>query len=147
MNSVGLVLPHLGVSQISYYALNEFEKHKELNRVIFFENLLSSMVIPSCATMCVNQLPNFSGTLVTSTIENTLLALNLCNPKITKIIFYIWDLEWLRRGKNNYLYNLPAYQKSHSIISRSKYHVGPIKNYCGREPTLIESFNLEEILR
>jgi len=146
MRNIGIVVPHLGSSQIGFTAIKAIEKIED-NKVIFFENLVPSICSLNCAKLCVNELTHFHGTLITTNIDNTILGLNLCNRKKTKVIFYVWDLEWLRKGKNNYLYNLQAYKDANVLIARSIEHAGPIENYSNRKPLVIESFNLEEILR
>lgn len=74
-------------------------------------------------------------------------AASLVNRKQVKLIFYVWDLEWLRPGKNDYLYNLQAYNDVDVLIARHTEHIAPIKNYSNREPIMIKDFDLEEIMR
>jgi hypothetical protein len=145
--NVGIIVPHMGASQISFTIIKEMDKIKAHDKILFFENLMSSIIKPSCAMLCVNELGHFKGNLITTNIENTLLALNICNRKAVRIYFYVWDLEWIRRNRGNYLYNLPAYKDVNHLIVRSNYHVGPVENYSNRKPIVIEDFNLEEILR
>jgi hypothetical protein len=79
---------------------------------------------------------NFRGTLVTTNIANTLMCNKLINRNAVKLIFYVWDLEWLRPGKQNFLYNVEAYKIPDILVVRNKEHFFPLLNYCGREPQI-----------
>jgi len=136
MSNLGLVVPHLGASQVSYQAINL--ANNMADAVLFFEQLLSPCVPVKCATMCVTEMVSFGGMLVTSNIENTLMAHQIANRNKIKLVFYVWDLEWLRPGKNNYLHNVKAYQVPDVLVVRSAEHVGPLANYCNRQPIIRE---------
>jgi hypothetical protein len=131
-NTLGIVIPHLGAGQKTYEAIKLINSVGD--GVIFFEQLVAPCVEVKCATMCVNELMNFSGTLVTTDLEGTQLAHNVVNINKTKTIFYVWDLEWLRLNRQNYLTNWPIYHMPDVLVARSKEHVGPIENYCRRTP-------------
>ena len=132
MISFGFVVPHLGSSQATYETIklaNSIE-----NAIIFFEQLVTPCTPIGCSTMCITELMNFGGTLVTTNIENTRMANKLVNRNQCKLIFYVWDLEWLRPGKQNFLYNHEAYHMPNVLAARSVEHIGPIQNYCNRQP-------------
>ena len=139
--NTGIVIPHLGSAQMSFEAINLVNKLD--NAVLFFEQLVAPCIEPKCATMCVNELMSFRGTLITTNISNTIMASKLINKSVVKHIFYVWDLEWLRPNKNNFLYNLQAYKAPQILVARSQEHVNPIANYCNRIP-IVKSF--EEVL-
>ena len=132
MNSFGIVVPHLGASQISCEAIKLANKIE--NSVLFFEQLVAPSIPIKCSTMCVTEMMNFSGTLVTTNIENTRMANKIANRNGIKLIFYVWDLEWLRPGKQNYLYNIETYHMPNELVVRNEDHIGPLQNYCNRQP-------------
>lgn len=132
MNNFGIIVTHLGSSQATYEAIKLANSLDDA--VLFFEQLVSPCVPVDCATMCITEAMNFKGTLVTTNIENTRMANRLVNRKQAKLIFYVWDLEWLRPGKQAYQYNYEAYHMPDVLVARSQEHVGPLKNYCNREP-------------
>ena len=136
MNNLGIVVAHLGSSQATHEAIklaNSLE-----NAVIFFEQLIPPCMPACCATMCITDVMNFRGTLVTTNIENTRMANRLVNRNQARLIFYVWDLEWLRPGKQSYQYNYEAYNMPDVLVARSQEHVGPLQNYCNREPVAKE---------
>jgi hypothetical protein len=132
--SLGIIVPHLGPSQIAYEAIKLAQEH---DSIIFFEQLVAPVVPPGVPTMCVNELMNFRGTLISSNITNTLMAHKLINKNWAKLIFYVWDLEWLRRNKNNYMYNYQAYNIPEVLMCRAS-HADPLYNYCNRKPVISE---------
>lgn len=134
MNNLGIVVPHFGSSQITYEAIklaNSIE-----NAILFFDQLVPPCVPIRCATMCLTETMNFRGALVTTNIANTLMCNKLINRNAVKLIFYVWDLEWLRPGKQNFLYNVEAYKIPDILAVRSNEHFFPLLNYCGREPQI-----------
>lgn len=135
MKNIGIVIPHFGASQITYETIKLANNTPD--SIIFFENLVSPVNNINCPTLCINELMSFQGTLVTSNIENTRMAHKLINPKKVKLIFYIWDLEWLRPNKQDYLYNLQTYYMPNVLMCRED-HVAPVTNYCNRQPIIRE---------
>lgn len=148
--NIGIVIPHLGLSQIGFYAISEVNRlvheGKKDDLVLFFEQVVVPVVQPQCGVMCINELMSFKGTLITTTINNTAMTLARNSNSNNKIIFYVWDLEWLRNNQNNYFYNFRVFRSVDKLIARSSEHQQAIENYCNRKPDLIKNFNLEEML-
>ena len=150
--NIGIVVPHLGLSQISFYAIKEVnrlvdEKYSD-DITLFFEHLVPSVIPPKCAVMCINEIMSFKGTLITTTLDTTLMALARNTRKDNRVIFYVWDLEWMRPNKNNFLYNHSIFHGVHKIVARSENHSKSIENYCNRKVDLIvKEFNVEEIVQ
>lgn len=138
MNNFGIVVPHLGSSQVTYEAIELVNSVPD--SILFFEQLVPPCIRVDCATMCITELMNFGGTLVTTNVENTRMANRIANRKKVKLIFYVWDLEWLRPGKQVYSYNYEAYNMPDVLVARHEEHVGPITNYCNRQP-IVKKFS------
>lgn len=147
-NKLGIVIPHLGVSQTAFYVINEtnkFIKSTHTDCVLFYESVVLPCIKPLCSTLCVNGIVNFNGVLITTTIDTTIMATKINN--VSKIIFYLWDVEWLRIGNQNFLYNLQAYRSNVELICRTKDHIDLVKNYCNRQDVrVVENFELKKIL-
>lgn len=150
MNKIGLVFPHLGSSQAAFYSINRVNKLLENGSkddfTFFYENLVTPCFRPLCSTFCVNELIHFEGVLITSTIDTTIRAYNV-SPNST-IAFYMWDVEFLRAGKQNFLYNLQAFNNSNIIlIARGQDHVWMVENYANRKVDyVVPMFDLTTIL-
>jgi len=150
--NIGIVVPHLGSSQISFYAI------KEVNRLVnekfaddltlFFEHLTPSIIPPKCAVMCVNEIMSFGGVLITTTLDTTLMALARNTRKDNRIIFYVWDLEWTRPNHGDYLANYDIFQRVHKLVARSTNHAKAIENYTNRKvDSIIQEFNIQKIIK
>jgi GTP:adenosylcobinamide-phosphate guanylyltransferase len=150
--NIGIVIPHTGASQIAFHTIKEINRivnNGYLNDIIvFFEQLTPPIIKPNCSVMCINELMSFKGILITTTLDNTTMAIARSVNKENKIIYYVWDLEWMRPGKNIYLYNYNAFQRVNKIVARSSNHAKAIENYCNKKVnSIIEEFNIEEIIQ
>lgn len=148
--NIGLVVPHLGLSQIGFYSIKAINRlinigYKD-DAAIFFEQIAMPILQPLCGTMCINELMSFKGTLITSTIDNTAMSLARNSRKNNKIILYLWDLEWMR-GKSDYRYNYSVLNSVDQIFVRSQEHGRAIENYVGKPPMVLEEFNIVEIIK
>ena len=150
--NIGIVVPHLGAAQISFYAIKEVnrlieEKYTD-DLTLFFEHLVPSIIPPKCAVMCVNEIMSFKGTLITTTLDTTTLALARNTRKDNRIIFYVWDLEWTRPNHGDYLANYDIFHKAHKLVTRSANHAKAIENYANRKVnSIVEEFNVQEIIK
>lgn len=146
--NIGIILPSLDANQLAFetiLSINTILSNGTKNDYrIFFENLSPKIIQPLCSIMNITELWHYNGLLITTTLENTKLAIKAIAD--TKIVFIVWDLEWLR-GHNNYIDNISIYRNPNIILlARSKDHAKIIENYCGRRPNgIIESLNFEEL--
>ena len=150
--NIGIVVPHTGSSQISFYAIKEInsliENGYKHDVILFFEHLISPIIKPLCGMMCINELMSFRGILINTTIDNTIMACARTCDINNQIIFYVWNLEWMRREKNIYLYNYNAFKNAHKLIARSENHAKAIENYSNRKvDKILAEFNVEEIIK
>lgn len=144
--NIGLLVPDLGTSQLAYMAINQVNLastvDKDNSYYLFYENATMPCVNPLVACMNISELHTFKGVLISTSIDLTLASLNAVTN--TRKLFYVWDLEWLRPNKNNFLYNMQAFRNEQvEILSRSNSHARAVENYCNRTPSLIvNNFNL-----
>ena len=149
-SKIGIIVPHLGTCQVSHYAVRYvnyiLQKTSEFDFVIFYEELVKPKMRPMCAAMNMSEIWSFDGTLISCNINNTIAAIKAISPQ--KKIFYAWDLEWIRPGKNDYLHNMQAYRSPEiELVARSPSHAAAIAKYCNRNPdTIINNFNLIDII-
>ena len=150
--NIGIVVPHLGSAQIGYSAINAINSlvanHYKDDLVLFFEQLTMPITQPQCATMCINEIMSFKGLLITTTLNTTAIALARNSRKDNKILFYLWDLEWMRPGKNAYLSNYKLFNSVDKVIARSVEHAKAIANYSNRTiDFILEEFNINEMIK
>ena len=146
ITKVGIILPHVFNTQLTYCVVKNIYtlvNNPKYDFVIFFEDLTPPMMKIPCAMMNVAEIHCFNGTLISTTLNNTVLSLKAINQ--ARKIFYVWDLEWLR-GQNNYLSNLDVYRNPNlELFTRSESYAKAIDNYSNRLPKIATDFNLEQI--
>uniref|UniRef100_A0A6M3LIT7 Glycosyltransferase n=1 Tax=viral metagenome TaxID=1070528 RepID=A0A6M3LIT7_9ZZZZ len=146
MQNIGIIVPSLASSQLSYYLIKYandlINKSNQYDITVFYEELDMPCIKPRFALMNISEFWSFHGLLISTTIDNTILVNKAINN--SKHVFYVWDLEWLRMGKQNYINNIFAY-RAPILVARTEDHVKPIENYCNKKVNcVIENFNLEE---
>jgi hypothetical protein len=136
--NIGIILPDLGMSQLAYFAINQCNIGSASKDAfyLFFQNTELPSVAPLVSCMNVTELSGFNGVLVSTSVDTTLAAINSVNS--TKKIFYIWDLEWLRKGHDNFLHNIKAFRHPDvKLVCRSRSHAQLVSNYCNRDDIAI----------
>lgn len=101
MNKIGVVINSLYSSQLAYYAIrninDNIRKDYLTNFIFFVKDLVVPCVEPECGVMRWEELWGFDSHVVTTDLEGTRKALLTPGPK--SINYYMYDLEWARRGK------------------------------------------------
>lgn len=146
--NLGISLSHLGLSQSAFNAIKLANKMfgTEHDCVLFYRDMSMHCTKINAGVMTLSQIWGFKGTLITTSFYDTEFAINAIGPE--SILFYIWDLEFLRKEKN-YIKNLTILRNQDIVlVARNKDHADIIYNYCNRYPELIVNnfnFNLSEI--
>lgn len=135
--NVGIIVNELDNSQLAFLAINQCNVlPPEYNPVIFYKENLSPCVKPKFSIMSTTEINGFSGLLISTNIDTTLMMTSV--PNSAKKMFYVWDLEWLRRGKNDYLFNMRAFRnKEVALVCRSTEHALAVSQYANRENILV----------
>lgn len=135
--SIGIVLPNLGTSQLSVFAIsfaNKFFK-TEHNCCVFYRNLSAHCIDVKAGCMTISEIWGFNGTIITTCLYDTEFLLKSISTG--KKIFYVWDLEFLRDNKD-YIKNTNIYRNPNIILAaRSEDHAKTIQNYCNRKVDMI----------
>jgi len=144
--NIGIIVPNLGANQMGFFALNYVNNlvtQTNVDCTLFYEELVQPCTKPLCATLNISEIWSFNGILISTTIDNTLFSIKSVAAK--RKLFYVWDLEWIRR-KKNYMYNLQAYQNI-ELITRSFEYARLLENYCNKKvKAIVPDFNLYGIL-
>ncbi len=150
VQKIGVILPHLGPSQLSFTVVNQINYLSNINNdydfMIFFENLVKPCVNPNCAAVNSNEIWSFEGILISTNINGAIAASRAVNR--AKNIFYVWDLEWLR-GMTDFTSNMQAFRHPDiELVARSQHHAKAIEDYCNKKVSkIIEDINLTEIAK
>ena len=148
---VGLILPSLDASQATFnsiHAGNALVMGNPLQQVFAFtETVTAPCLQPLFPVLNVSKTRSFDGVLISGDIRTTVMASNSLQARHR--IFYVWDLEWLRRGKGDFVQNMLAFRHpSIKLIARSLSHKKMIERYCNKEVSaVIPWFDLGMIYR
>jgi hypothetical protein len=146
--NIGIIVPNLGTSQLSVYAISFANKlfKTEHDCCLFYRDLSAHCIDIKAGCMTISEVWGFKGTLISTCLYDTEFLLKSISSG--KKIFYIWDLEFLRNNKD-YIKNTSIYRNPDIILAaRSQSHAKAIENYCNRPVDMIvEDFNfpLEEL--
>lgn len=147
-NNIGIILPNLEMSQLSFetiYTINkEIASNNGYDYRIFFEDLSARCIDPMCATMNSSEIHSYDGLLISTTLDNTKASLRTVG-KVERV-FLVWDLEFIR-GQNNYIENIKIYRDPRiKLVARSIDHAKVIANYTNRMADMImPKLSLERI--
>lgn len=140
---VGILISHLGASQLAYNLLMEGHRYYEdgtADIVVFFQNNVRNPITPPFANMSIAEAYGFNGHVVATDFQTAQLALTLPAPKSRN--YYCWDLEWFTKP-TNFKSNLEVFTNDNlNIIVRSLSHNEIILKIWGKQSTVIEDFNL-----
>lgn len=91
--------------------------------------------------MPVSEIYGFDGVLITTDLNTTQKALNAFGW--TKILFYIWDLEWLRMPQKRWHDLIGIYgNEKLSLVCRSEEHLKAVRQCWNIEPIgVVEDFD------
>lgn len=154
MNNIGIILPDLSFSQMGYECIKSVNRlllqSNQYDITLFYEQISNLAMKPLCGVMNLSELWSFNGTVISTTIDNTIMSLKAINK--SKKIFYVYNLEWLKPHKQNYMYNIQAYRSPNiTLAARNSDHAKAIQDYCGRKVNIIvpnfqiDSFIINEV--
>ena len=146
---IGVLLEDLSASQLTFYVIkniNDYLEKSDIDFVEFFQNSTASMITPRFSTMSVSETWSFSGTVIATSVSTALSIQKTCIP--AKKYFYVWDLDWHRRGGQDFEYTIQAYNNPElNLIARSSSHAKAIKNYCNRDVCgIVDNFNIDQLI-
>jgi hypothetical protein len=147
---VGLMINDLGINQLNFYLINHInnliKSTNDYDFMVFIKDLIPPSMRPECAVLNSNEIWSFDGIVISTNLDSALSSLNAVN--VAKNVLYVWDLEWLRAGKNNYINNISILRNPNlEIVARSQEHATAIENYANIEiQHIIPDINLKDIL-
>lgn len=154
MNKIGVLVHDLAPSPKNVELLRELrkliEQDPQQSLTIFYQNVTPHLGTYPYSTLSYQELWCFDGVVITTSIENTLNALQV--PGIHRIVFYSYNLEWLHNGvgaagptphnKLREVYCNPLVD----VVARSPAHQKIIANNFNRSSRLCENFSIKELI-
>jgi hypothetical protein len=136
---IGILVDNLSASQKAFAILSN------PNRCYIFCRDISPTCIDSNRMIsCWHDAYSFDGKILSTSLESTRFALTL---PVSEVYYYVWDLEWLRPFKNNYIDNLNIiHDPKVKLIARSESHKKAIELYSNKTVNqIIENFSYEQL--
>jgi hypothetical protein len=150
MLKIGITLKDLSASEKNFCFMSQLSdmcESAQIDGTIFYQNLERACVNPLLTgLMPLASIYGFhNGILITTDIDTTLFAVKA--PISSKIIFYMDDIEWMRHGKQNYVYNLNAYKsKFCTVVCKSEDYARYLYNYANIKASVVSGYNIKGIL-
>ena len=142
---IGIIHKDWRNSDCAYWALNSTNSIVDKTNIditLFYEDLPDFVIPPATGSMNFHDIWGFDGLTIATNLDqaNALSKVVGNHPKI----FYVWDLEFLKDGKRNFLYNVNIYRNPRlKLVTRSEDHAKCLSNYCNRKvDSIIENFDL-----
>ena len=151
MIRIAAILSNLGPSQNSFYLIKEFNKlvkDVKYAPVCFYNNLSPPVVKSFFSCMNISYYSTYYGYTIASSVETANLMLKTHNS--SEKIFYVWDLEWLRKPiAFNDVVSIMRDERI-TLVARSEHHKDLIEKYANKEVAgIVDNWNMkqfEEIL-
>lgn len=148
MLKTGLVLNNFGMSQLAYFAIREGNKllteRSDVGLFGFYQNLVPPCTEPDFALMHSFELYTFDGTLISTDISTTKQSLESFSA--SRRLFYVWDLEWIRHKASFSYYEQFYCNPKLELFARSEEHAQLISNCWNKPCSVIENFNLGQLI-
>jgi len=141
---IAIVSKNIEISQLLFLINSQKNDH---NISIYTINRLKNLYSYNMSVLPILDLNYFGGNFIVATdFDSCKLALNMCNNK--KLLFYSFDLDWIRNKNIQYDEYANIYQNNKvKLFCRSKYHSDIIKSSWNCDCDYIEDFNLSEMVK
>jgi hypothetical protein len=130
----------LGATDLAYHILHEADEYvqrsKDLDVIVFYQNVVKTWKNPSFAMMNISEAFNYSGVAIATDLITAEKVKHFPGP--SGRFFYVWDLEWLRSINYSYESLRSIYTDPNlTLIARSKSHADQIERNWNREVAAI----------
>lgn len=143
--NIGFLVDGVGNSDLSYYLLKLINEkllgNNVYSPVIFYKVLQPPVVNPLCLMLNVSSVNDFKGIAIATDLQ-TADTISKSHSVASKWL-YLWDLDWLTEVVN--YDSAVELMQQFNIICRSPSHQSLIKNFCGKEATIVENFDWDQL--
>ena len=128
--NVGIVLPHLGPSQLTEEVLECCLRGKD-KYALYYENVVKLYRPVPFFNSNISETLFFTGKLIATTFFSANYILSSLNHN--KHIMYFYDIEFLR-GRTDFIQNISTLRSPQlELYTRSEDYAKLISNYCNKE--------------
>ena len=149
MIKIGALVRSLGSSQLSYYIIKNFNKvagQGKVDPIVYCEDVERDCLFAKFPTMQTVEAWGQEGTIIATSLSTAKKLISYPCPQ--KRIYYVWDLEWLRKP-HNYIPVLNVFSSDRiKVVARCDNHAKVIENTFNRKvDNIIDNFNMEKFLQ
>lgn len=140
MTQLGIIVEHLGASQLSYLVTSQVN---QFGGTIFEKVRVPPIQPVKGCVLPIHQITKFKDVLIATDLDSARYLINLASP--TRKLFYPWTMEWLKHG-NNYIETVKVFTDPLiEVIAKSESYAAQIR-LMNREPSaIIQELNFDNI--
>lgn len=152
MRQVGFLVPHVGAGQLGYSLITQLNKVSEnlykynLDPIVYYETMHMQLLPHAFATMQIVECWDQTHPVIATSLSTAEKMITFPNPQ--RKLFYVWDVEWLRRPHNHYFRtrNIVT-NEAVEIVARGSHHATLIENCFNRKVTnIVDDFEIESFM-
>ena len=150
MIKFGVLVESIDLSQHGIQLLNNLnslvDKYAFYSPIVFYRTYSQPISPPFFSLMQHAEVWGFDSPVITS--SPTLLLQLLQCPQVPRIIFYVWNLDWMYAPNTPLQHWTNIYQNDRvELVARSQHHAKIIEN-CWKKPTnIIKDFDYEGLTK
>lgn len=135
----GIIADNYGANQIGFTIINAANKFAKTNNngcILFQLEYVPHCIKSDVCAMNYSEIYGYNACLISNSLESTKIMLSASNNG--PMIFYIWDIFWLRRGSEVYDHNMAVLNNPNLLlVCRSESHRQMVENYTNRNPAIM----------
>jgi len=147
MNKLGVIVRDLDRSQSNFFllqTLNQLNQEMNIDCCVFYENSSIPIIPILFSTFHINEVYDFTGTVISTYMLGTKRLLGSPGPK--KKFFYIWNLEWNKIPQFAYNNIRDIYlNPDMNLIARSDHHAKLIGGCFKKPHCVFDNWDKNEI--
>ena len=133
MNNLGIILPHIGASQLVEEVINSIQGK---NCTLFIENIVQPYRKINFPIMNISESIFFSGRLISFSLFSA--QYSLANLQNVSLEYYIYDLPWLRGYTDLISNNKILRNPNLKLFTRSDEYANLINKYTNKEVKVLQ---------
>lgn len=138
---VGVILPHLATSQLSYLVTMNANKY---NYVLFQKQFLPPLQKIYTMVLPLSDAARVKDVLIGTDLQSAQIMSKMASP--SRKIYYVWELEWLQH-QCDYLSTVSILRdKNIEVIARSEDHKRQIELFNCDVKGVIDDFNHDQLM-
>lgn len=137
---VGIILPHLGPSQLAHEVVTKINQTRGPYS-LYFEDVYPTYTRIHAPLMNISETKFFTGRLIATSPASASYILS--SLKHIEACFFLEDIFWLRKNQTNFIMNTSLLRNPKlKLYTRCESYSKLISDYCGIKPTICKITDL-----